>query len=68
MQGCLVPVLGKMPVNAIITYIELATDKPFPQGRITGIQYSIPGLVPVQHIGILCEALRKIVQAEPVIN
>jgi hypothetical protein len=68
MESCLVFVFGKVPVNAVVADIELAADKPFPEGGITGIKGGMPGLVPIQKISILPETVREIIQAEPVIN
>ena len=64
----LVFVLGKVPVNAVIAHIELAADKPFPEGSVTGIKDGMPFLVPGQKICIFCKAIREIIETETVID
>jgi hypothetical protein len=57
-----------VPVNAVIADIELAAYKPFPKRGITGIKGGMPGFIPIQEVSIFLEAIRKILQAEPIIN
>src|SRR5210317_1489353 len=68
MDRCFVFVFCKMPVNTVIADIEFTTDKPFPEGGITGVKHSVPLLVPVQQISIFRKAIREIIQAEPIVN
>ena len=64
----LVLIFFEVPVNTVVARIELAADKPFPAGRIAGIQHCMPALIPVQQVGVLLETLREIIQAEPFID
>jgi hypothetical protein len=68
MKCCLVLVLGQVPVKTVIADIELAAYKPFPERGVAGIENGVPFLVPVKQVSILRKTVRKIVQAEPVVN
>src|ERR1700730_6953271 len=63
-QGCFVFVLGEMAIDAVVTGVEFAADKPFPKWRIAGVQSGVPILVPMQQFGILAKAFRKVFLAE----
>src|SRR6516162_8257964 len=56
-----------MAVDTVVTGVELSADKPFPERRATGVQSGVPVLVPTQHVGIFCEALREFFNAESLI-
>ena len=68
MDRRLVLVLRQMSVNTVVTSIELATDKPIPEGWITGVQGLFPILVPIQQVCVLLKTFGKILQAEPIVN
>ena len=68
MNGGLVLVFWKVPVDAIVAGVDFAADEPLPAGRVAGIERGVPILIPIQEIGVFLEALRKVVEAEPVIN
>src|ERR1700756_1288628 len=57
-----------MAIHAVVGGVELAPDEPFPEGWITGVERSMPILVPVQHVGVLPETFGILVFAEPVEN
>jgi hypothetical protein len=60
----LVLVLGEMTIDAVITGVNPAADEPFPERRIARVERDVPGPVPVEKIGILLEAIRKVIEAE----
>ena len=62
----LVLVLGEMAIDTVITGIDSTADKPFPERRMAGVERNIPGLVPVEEIGVLLEAVWELVEAESV--
>ena len=64
----LVLVPGEMAVDAVIAGIDTAADKPLPEWRRARVERDVPGPVPVEKIGIFLEAVREIVEAEPVEN
>src|ERR1700738_2185960 len=53
-----------MAVNAVVAGVEFASDKPFPKGRITGVERGMPILIPVQQLRIVAEAFREVLLAE----
>ena len=61
----LILVFRQVPVHTVVTNIEPATHKPFPERRVTGIQRSVPVLIPSQHFSIFSEAFREIFLLEP---
>src|ERR1700719_1833300 len=63
-QGGFVFVLCEMAVAAVVAGVELAADKPFPKGRIAGVQRGVPILIPVEEFGVVAEAFGEILFAE----
>src|SRR5262249_47957391 len=63
-----IPVLLQVAIDAVVRHIELAADKPFPEGSITGVKRGVPVLVPGEQVSIFPEALGKILFAEPLID
>ena len=61
-------VLGKVTIHAVVRGVELAADKPLPEGRIAGVEGGVPILVPRQEIGVFAKAFRKVFFAEPFDN
>ncbi len=57
-----------MPVDTIVACVDLAPHEPLEAWGVTRIQSGMPVLVPGQHVGILFETVRKVLQAEPVIH
>jgi len=57
-------VLGEMAIDAIITGIDPAADKPSPERRIARVEREVPDPGPVEKIGVLLEAVRKVVETE----
>src|SRR5208337_3639908 len=57
-------VFGEMAIHAVVGDIQAAADKPFPEGRMVGVQRSVPILIPVEEFGIFAEALGEILLAE----
>src|SRR6516225_5407890 len=55
-----------MAIDAVVTGIQSTADKPFPEGRVAGVQRDVPILVPVEKIRVFLKALRKVVEAESV--
>src|SRR5438093_1316025 len=53
-----------MTVHAVVRRIDLATDEPFPERRVAGIEDGVIWLEPGQHIRIFSEAIRKLVEPE----
>src|SRR6266849_3688446 len=53
-----------MAVNAVVAGIELAADKPFPEGRIARVEGLAPGLVPIEEGSVMIVAFRKMLFAE----
>ena len=37
-----------MPIDGVVHYVDLATDKPLVKGFVAGIQHRIPGFEPAQ--------------------
>ena len=68
MDGRLVFIFGKMTIHTIIACIDLTTGKPFPAGRIAGVQGGMPVFIPIKNIRVFLETIRKIVQTETVEN
>jgi hypothetical protein len=60
----LVLVLGEMAIDAVVTGVDSATDEPPPERRIARVERDVPGLVPVEKIGVLFEAVREVVETE----
>ena len=50
----------EMPVDTVVAGVEPATDKPFPEGRLTAVQGGVPVPVPAQQVGVLAKALREV--------
>src|SRR5262249_40114571 len=67
-QGGLVLVLCEMAVHAVVRRVELPAHKPLPEGRVAGIQRRVPVAVPGEQVGILPEAFREALQAEPLVD
>src|ERR1019366_6523285 len=63
-QGGLVLVLGQVPVDAVITGVELSAHEPLPEGWFAGVEHGVPALVPRQHLRVFLEAIREIRLAE----
>src|SRR3989442_8384200 len=53
-----------MAVHAVVRRVDLATDEPFPERRVAGIEDRVIWLEPGQHIRIFSEAVRKLVEPE----
>src|ERR1700692_1370176 len=53
-----------MAIDAVVTSVEFAADKPFPERWLTGVKGGVPILVPVQQFGVFAEAFRKMLLAE----
>src|SRR5262245_37472529 len=66
MDRRLVLVLREMTIDAVVTDIYSAADKPFPERRLAGVERDVPGLIPIEQIGVFLEAVRKIFETEPV--
>ena len=62
----LVLVPGEMTIDAVVTDIYSAADKPFPERRFAGVERDVPGLIPVEQIGVFFETVWKIFETEPV--
>src|SRR5439155_15778475 len=62
----LVAVLREMPINAVIGGVKPTSDKPFPEGRVAGIERCVPVRIPGQQIRILPEAFRKFLLRESI--
>src|SRR5216683_41142 len=63
-QSGLVLIFGEMAVDAVVTGVEFSSDKPFPEGRMAGVERLAPGLVPMEEGSVVVVALRKIFFAE----
>src|SRR5215469_17820487 len=61
-------VLGEMAVHTVVASVELAAHKPLPERWIAGVKRSVPILVPTQHVGVLAEALGKVLLAEALVD
>ena len=64
-EGRLVAVLLQVTVDAIVRRVDLAAHEPLPERRVAGIEDRAIGLEPRQHVGIRFEAVRELVEAEP---
>jgi hypothetical protein len=53
-----------MAIDAVVTSVEPTAAEPSPERRIARIERHVPGLVPVEKISILLEAVRKLLEAE----
>jgi hypothetical protein len=62
MDRGLVLILSEMAIDAIIAGVDLAADIPLPERSIAGVERLVPAFVPIQEIGILVEAVGKLVQ------
>src|SRR6266849_2351629 len=60
----LVPVPGEMAIDAVVTGVDSAADEPSPERRIARVERHVPGLVPVEKIGVLLEAVREVIETE----
>src|SRR5438552_2546774 len=63
-EGGFVFVLGEMAIDAVVGGVEFAADEPFPERRVGGVESFLPLFVPVEKIGVVVEALRKIFLGE----
>ena len=68
MDGRLVFIFSQMAINAVVTRIDLTADKPFPAGRIAGVQSRMPVFIPIEQIGVFFETVGEIIQAKAVID
>ena len=57
-------VLSQMAVNAVVRGVEFASDEPFPEWRVRGIESLAPLFIPVKQVGVVVEAARKILFGE----
>jgi hypothetical protein len=53
-----------MSIDAVVAGVDLSADEPFPERRIARVERLVPFLVPGEHLRVLVEALRKILQRE----
>src|SRR5260370_9235818 len=53
-----------MAIDAVVTGVDSAADEPSPERRIARVERDVPGLVPVEKIGVLLEAVREVVETE----
>ncbi len=60
----LVLVFSEMAIDAVVTGVDSAADEPSPERRIARVERDVPGLVPVEKIGVLLEAVREVVETE----
>jgi hypothetical protein len=60
----LVLMFGEMAIDAVITDIDSAANKPSPEWRIAGVERDVPGLVPVEKVGVLLEAVWELAEGE----
>src|SRR6202011_5125361 len=49
-------VVDEVAIDAVVAGVELASDKPFPEWRIVGVEGGVPVLVPVEKLGVFAEA------------
>src|SRR5262249_26717172 len=54
----------RVPVYAVVRGIQLATGEPFPERGVARIEDRVPGLVPVQQVRVLLEAVWVVVFLE----
>ena len=64
MDGGLVLVLCEVPVETVVAGVQPPTHEPFPERRIARVESGLPVLVPVEQVGVLLEALWKVVEGE----
>ena len=57
-------VFGEMAVDAVVAGVEFSADEPFPEGRIGGVERVVPGLVPIEQLGVDVEAFGEMFFAE----
>src|SRR6516225_1650368 len=53
-----------MAIDTVVRGIQAATDEPFPEWRMIGVECGVPILIPVEKFGVLAETLREILFAE----
>src|ERR1035438_2924162 len=56
-----------MPVDAVITGVDLSAGKPLPEGGFTGVERGVPVLVPRQHLRVFLKAIREILLTESLV-
>jgi hypothetical protein len=56
--------LSQMTIDAVVAGVELAAYKPFPKGRIVGVQSGVPILIPIQQIGVFAKTFWKMLFIE----
>src|SRR6267143_2088811 len=56
--------LFQVAVDAVIAGVELASDKPLPEGGMAGIERGVPIVIPVQKLRIFVETLGEMLLAE----
>src|SRR5256712_11357411 len=62
----LVPVLRQVAIDAVIGGVQLATDKPLPEGCVAGIESRVPVLVPGEEVRVLLEAFGEVLLPESI--
>jgi len=53
-----------MAVSTVVAGVEFAAEEPFPEGRVGSVEGLAPGLGPIEEVGIVVEAFRKMFFAE----
>jgi hypothetical protein len=56
----------QVPVDAVVGGVQPAPDEPLPEWRVAGVQDRFPRGVPAEQVGVLLEAVREVLLAEPV--
>lgn len=51
---------GEMAVYAVVADVEFSADEPLPEGRIGSVESFAPGLVPIEELGVVVEALGEV--------
>ena len=55
----------EVPIDAVDACVQTSADPPLPERRIARIENRVPLAIPRQHLGVLREALREVLLAEP---
>jgi len=57
-----------MAVETVVAGVDFPANEPLPEWRIARVERLVPLLVPAEHLRVLVEALRKVIQREALVD